>query len=92
MLLVMVATIVFSWAVGLKIPEKKWLTAVSVAVSLGVLVWFKYMGFFVESFSDAFGVEVEFMNIALPAGIITAGYMKEVENEKNNENSEMEKE
>jgi len=69
MLLVMVATIIFSWALGLKIPEKKWLTAVSVVVSLGVLVWFKYMGFFVESFSDAFGVEVEFMNIALPAGI-----------------------
>ncbi len=69
MLLVMVATIIFSWALGLKIPEKKGLMWLSVVVSLGVLVWFKYMGFFVESFSDAFGVEVEFMNIALPAGI-----------------------
>ena len=69
MLLVMVATIVFSWALGLKIPEKKGLMWVSIVVSLGVLVWFKYMGFFVESFADAFGVETTFMNIALPAGI-----------------------
>lgn len=69
MLLVMVATIIFSWAVGLKIPEKKWLMWLSVAVSLGVLVWFKYMGFFVESFAEAFGVDGVFMNIALPAGI-----------------------
>ena len=69
MLLVMVATIVFSWILGLKIPEKPGLMWLSVIVSLGVLVWFKYMGFFVESFSDAFGVEVTFMNIALPAGI-----------------------
>ena len=69
MLLVMIATIVFSWAVGLKIPEKKWLMWLSVIVSLGVLVWFKYMGFFVESFAKAFGAEGVFMNIALPAGI-----------------------
>ena len=69
MVVVMLATIVFSWALGLKIPEHKGLMWVSVIVSLGVLVWFKYMGFFVESFADAFGVETNFMKIALPAGI-----------------------
>ena len=78
MLLVMVATIIFSWAVGLKIPEKKWLTAVSVAVSLGVLVWFKYMDFFVESFADAFGVEGLAMNIEPVFQIGKSGLTPEV--------------
>ncbi len=69
MLFVMIATIVISWLLGLVIPKNKVFCCISMIVSLGVLIWFKYMNFFVESFNADFGLSIEFAEIALPAGI-----------------------
>ena len=65
-----------------------WATVSLTTVGYGDLYPVTTIGRVITMVSSIFGVAV----IALPAGIITAGYMKEVENEKNNENSEMEKE
>ena len=65
--------IVSAWTLGLLIPKPGmigrlafWL---SVTVSLGLLGWFKYADFFVESFAAVTGMEVEGLGIALPIGI-----------------------
>ena len=65
--------IVSAWALGLVIPKPGltgklafWLSA---AVSLGLLGWFKYADFFIESFAKATGMSVETLGIALPIGI-----------------------
>lgn len=51
---------------------RRWLVRVSVVVSLGILVFFKYFGFFTESFRAALGLQGEGLdhwNIILPVGI-----------------------
>lgn len=54
--------------------KRKWLLAISIAVNIGFLGFFKYFNFFAESFAEAFtlfGVpfEVARLNIILPVGI-----------------------
>jgi len=66
----------FAWALGAKMhqePDKKikkrYLTT-SVVISLGILAFFKYFNFFVESFYQTFGLEKSlFWDITLPVGI-----------------------
>jgi D-alanyl-lipoteichoic acid acyltransferase DltB (MBOAT superfamily) len=49
---------------------KRWLVALSVAVNLGMLGYFKYTNFLVEVTNDLFGQGfLEFQNIFLPVGI-----------------------
>lgn len=50
--------------------KKKYLT-LSLITNLGLLGFFKYFNFFVESFSSAFGVTLDFvhLNVLLPVGI-----------------------
>ena len=71
-LLMIGIAIVSAWALGLVIPRPGmgkaafWL---SVAVSLGLLGWFKYADFFIESFAAVTGIDVKTLGIALPIGI-----------------------
>ena len=65
--------IVSAWALSQLIPKPGiigrlafWLSA---AVSLGLLAWFKYADFFIESFGALTGMEVTVLGIALPIGI-----------------------
>ena len=41
----------------------------SAGISAGILVWFKYAGFFAESFRSATGLPLPVIHIALPVGI-----------------------
>ncbi|MEM9024077.1 MAG: MBOAT family O-acyltransferase [Bacteroidota bacterium] len=55
-------------------PRRKLLLGVSLTVNLGLLLFFKYYNFFVQSFVDAFTLfgqplEARFLNIILPIGI-----------------------
>ena len=53
-----------------KRSAKKWLAALSVAVNLGMLGYFKYTNFLVEIANDIFGAGfLDFKNIFLPVGI-----------------------
>ena len=65
--------IVSAWALGLVIPRDGaagkvafWLSA---AISLGLLGWFKYADFFIESFAKVTGMDMALLGIALPIGI-----------------------
>lgn len=66
----------FAWILGSRMysakdpqVKKRYLIA-SVTISLGILAFFKYFNFFVESFYKAFGVEQSlFWDITLPVGI-----------------------
>lgn len=51
-----------------KTPSKVFL-AISVAISLGFLGYFKYADFFISNFNAATGLSVKLLNIALPIGI-----------------------
>jgi alginate O-acetyltransferase complex protein AlgI len=65
--------IVSAWALSQVIPRSGvpgelafWL---SVAISLGLLGWFKYADFFIGSFASVTGIPVKTLGIALPIGI-----------------------
>ena len=65
--------IVSAWALSQVIPKEgmigKLAFWLSVAISLGLLAWFKYADFFIESFGALTGMEVTALGIALPIGI-----------------------
>jgi len=65
--------IVSAWALSQAIPKGGRLGSLafwaSVAISLGLLGWFKYADFFIESFAAVTGMEVSTLGIALPIGI-----------------------
>ncbi len=65
--------IVSAWALSQVIPKGglmgKLAFWLSVAISLGLLGWFKYADFFIESFGVLTGMEVTALGIALPIGI-----------------------
>lgn len=71
----MVATILLGYVTGLVIEKHrddkigKFATAATVALDLLALGYFKYANFFVENFSLATRISVQFLNIALPIGI-----------------------
>ena len=71
----MIATILVCYCCGLGIGAAKkqsfrklWLI-LSIVVSLGFLVVFKYLGFFAENFAALTGLSVPTLQIALPIGI-----------------------
>ena len=73
--LLMVASIVAGYVLGLLIekfrtkPLGKLFLIVSVVISLGLLGYFKYADFFVANFNAVFGLSVPLLKIALPIGI-----------------------
>ena len=69
----MIGSILFSYVMGL-LTERfrksaKVFLILSVAVSLGLLGFFKYTDFFIENFNAATGLSVPFLRISLPIGI-----------------------
>ncbi len=72
--LIMIGIAILSaWALALLIPRQNMIGKlsfwVSVAISLGLLGWFKYVDFFIESFAAVTGMEVETLGVTLPIGI-----------------------
>ncbi len=49
--------------------RKKVLMAIGVCANIGVLIYFKYMDFFIDTINHIFGMELDFLNILLPLGI-----------------------
>lgn len=71
----MAASIILSYFFGLLIDKTrgtttaKILLAVSVAINLGFLGYFKYADFFLSNFNALFGADVPLLKLALPIGI-----------------------
>ncbi len=53
----------------LRARPRKWLLVIGIAVNLGILGYYKYAGFFVETISDLFGLGLNIPNIMLPLAI-----------------------
>ena len=51
-----------------KLSKKKWLI-LSLALNLGLLAWFKYANFFVDTVQNLFSTNSQWIEIALPIGI-----------------------
>ncbi len=73
--LLMAVSIALGYVCGLAVERfrgktlSKVFLAISVAISLGFLGYFKYADFFIENFNAATGLSVKLLNIALPIGI-----------------------
>ena len=73
--LLMAGSIASGYVLGLLIekframPLGKLFLIVSVAISLGLLGYFKYVDFFISNFNAVFGLSVPLLRIALPIGI-----------------------
>lgn len=73
--LLMAVSIAMGYICGLAVERfrgktlSKVFLAISVAISLGFLGYFKYADFFIENFNAATGLSVKLLNIALPIGI-----------------------
>ena len=72
---IMVISIMVGYVFGLLIEKyrgkklSKVFMIMSVAVDLGLLVYFKYVDFFIDNFNNATGLGVPLLRIALPIGI-----------------------
>lgn len=72
LVLMLIATIFLGWLFGIlieKTNQKKVLLVVSMMIDLGLLGYYKYADFFIDSFNKAFGGNVPLLKIALPIGI-----------------------
>lgn len=69
MLIMITQGYVFGRLIDSKRRWSKVFLATSVIISLGVLGYFKYAGFFLDSFSDVTGVAVPVLRVTLPIGI-----------------------
>ncbi|MBQ3404374.1 MAG: MBOAT family protein, partial [Oscillospiraceae bacterium] len=73
--LIMLFTILFDYGAGLLIEKaeggakRKALLALTVIVNLGILCFFKYTDFAIETANSLFGTAVSYMRLALPIGI-----------------------
>lgn len=73
--LLMIATILLGYIFGLLIERGRGkiagrvFTALSVISGIGLLAYFKYADFFIDSFNKATGLSVPLLKIALPIGI-----------------------
>lgn len=67
----MAGSILMGYVFGILIEKynSKLCMIISVAISLGLLGYFKYANFFIENFNAATGLSIESLNIALPIGI-----------------------
>lgn len=73
--LLMTVSILIGYVCGIRIEKHRgsmagrvWM-ALSVVFSLGFLFYFKYIDFFLDSFSAATGISIRLLGIALPIGI-----------------------
>ncbi len=72
---IMIISILVGYIFGLLIEKfrgkklSKVFMIMSVAVDLGLLVYFKYVDFFIENFNNATGLGIPLLRIALPIGI-----------------------
>lgn len=72
----MIGTIIFDYIMALKIDKykknrkksKKYFIF-TLLVNVGVLVFFKYIGFIIENINSIFSTNISFENLALPVGI-----------------------
>ena len=75
LVLLFAATILLGWLLGLLIERfrgKAWSRVflwLSVLTALGLLGYFKYADFFIESLNSAFGLSMPLLRVALPIGI-----------------------
>lgn len=75
LVLLFAATILLGWLLGLLIERfrgKVWSRVflwLSVLTTLGLLGYFKYADFFIESLNSAFGLSLPLLKVALPIGI-----------------------
>lgn len=70
--LLMLASIVINYSCGLLMRKEKHRKAVLVTAcvtNIGLLVFYKYLGFLVSTFNDTFGASVAVPKISLPIGI-----------------------
>ena len=73
--IVMIVSILLGYVFGLLIERfrdtkaKKPLTAISIALSLSFLLYFKYADFFIENFNAVTGLSVPLLKVVLPIGI-----------------------
>ncbi len=73
----MLATIAADYGFGLLVGKlretdkkrAKWVLALAVAVNLGILAYFKYLGFFAETVAAVTGLSLTVLSVALPVGI-----------------------
>ncbi len=71
----MAGSIVMGYVTGIllekikKITIKRGILILSLAISLGLLGYFKYANFFIENFNKATGLSISLLSIALPIGI-----------------------
>jgi len=75
LVLLLVATAVMGWWIALQMKQtadqrkRKILMLVAVSINIGVLGYFKYAGFFADSFNTLLGTNFAFGKIFLPVGI-----------------------
>ena len=71
--LLMVASILLNWLIGLGMERfplrKKLFLLLALAFNLGAIGYFKYAGFFLESINALFPLNIPVLRIALPIGI-----------------------
>lgn len=48
---------------------RKWAMILGVSINVGILIYFKYMDFFIGNINSLFHTEIDFLRIALPLGI-----------------------
>ena len=75
-LFLLLASVLFNYGIARKIKgygkdvkAKKWVLAAGVAGNLGLLVYFKYMNFFIENWNHISGRGLPLLQVALPVGI-----------------------
>ncbi len=75
-LFLLLASVLFNYGIARKIKgygkdvkAKKWMLAAGVAGNLGLLVYFKYMNFFIENWNHISGRELPLLQVVLPVGI-----------------------
>ena len=75
LVLLFAGSIAINWLLGLVIEEKRsvrqgrlWLWA-ALFIDMGLLLYFKYADFFLDSFNTVFGTTIPLLSIALPIGI-----------------------
>lgn len=72
---IIIASILINYFMGLLVeyfdgkPLKKWMLVLAVALNLGLLIYYKYTNFLVDSINAATGMNIFVERIALPIGI-----------------------
>lgn len=71
--LLMLASILINWLIGILMDRssrcRKAVLAADIVINIGILVFFKYLGFLAETVNACFGTAIPAFDIALPIGI-----------------------